>query len=149
MAGTRLLEPRRRVGTPVLADLAGTSRRPAYRAFRCLQAGYIALPVLAGLDKFTRLLADWDMYLASPIERMLPISGDAFMYGVGVIEILAGVLVAVRPVVGAWVVAAWLGAITLNLLLPPGYGDIALRDIGLIFGASALGLLARDFDRRP
>lgn len=149
MAGTRLLEPRRRADTPVLADLVGASRRPAYRAFRCLQAGYIALPILAGLDKFTRLMADWDMYLATPIQRMLPISGDAFMYGVGVIEILAGVVVAVRPRVGAWVVAAWLGAITLNLLLPPGYWDIALRDIGLIFGASALGLLAREFDRRP
>jgi hypothetical protein len=68
------------------------------------------------------------------------------MYGVGVIEILAGLLVAFRPSVGAWVVAAWLGAITINLLMPPGYYDIALRDIGLIFGACALGYLARDVD---
>ena len=123
--------------------------RFAYRAFRCLQAGFVLLPVVAGLDKFTRLMADWDMYLAAPIERLLPIRGDAFMYGVGVIEILAGVLVAVRPRVGAWVVAGWLGAITLNLLIQRPFLDIALRDLGLIFGACALGLLAREFDTRP
>ena len=143
MAGTRLLE------RPALRIEPAGRPRPggaALAAYRCLKAGYIVLPVLAGADKFTRFLADWDMYLASPIERMLPISGDAFMYGVGVLEILAGVLVALRPAVGAWVVAAWLGAIVINLLLPPGYYDIALRDIGLIFGASALGILARDLD---
>jgi hypothetical protein len=145
MADTHLLEPRRaarvvRAGVPV--------RSSAYQAFVCLRAGYTLLPILAGLDKFTRLLTEWEMYLSTPIERMLPISGKAFMYGTGVVEILAGVLVAVRPRVGAWVVAAWLGAITINLLLPPGYYDIALRDVGLIFGASALGLLAREHDRR-
>ena len=123
-----------------------TVSRFAYRAFRCLQAGFVLLPVLAGVDKFTRLMADWDMYLAAPIERMLPIRGDAFMYGVGIIEILAGILVAVRPRVGAWVVAGWLGAITVNLLIQRPFLDIALRDIGLIFGACALGLLAREFD---
>ena len=123
--------------------------RFAYRAFRCLQSGYVLLPILAGIDKFTRLLADWDMYLAAPIQRLLPIRGDAFMYGVGVVEILAGVLVAVRPRVGAWVVAAWLGAITVNLLIQRPFLDIALRDVGLIFGACALGLLAREFDTRP
>src|SRR6188474_1209995 len=112
-----------------------TAPRSAYRAFRCLQAGFVALPILAGLDKFTRLMADWDMYHAAPIQRLLPISGDAFMYGVGVVEILAGVLVAARPRVGAWVVAAWLGAITLNLLIQRPFLDIALRDIGLMFGA--------------
>lgn len=146
MPDTNVLE-RRRPAVPVLA--VGVARRPAYRAYRCLHAGYVLLPLVAGIDKFTRVLADWDMYLASPIHRALPIRGDAFMYGVGVIEIFAGILVAIRPAVGAWVVAAWLGAITLNLLLPPHYLDLALRDIGLIFGACALGLLARDVERPP
>lgn len=145
MADTHLLEPRR-VVRPVRAE--AVVRSPAYQAYACLRAGYTVLPIVAGLDKFTRLLTDWEMYLATPIERMLPISGVAFMYGTGVIEILAGLLVAFRPRIGAWVVAAWLGAITINLLLPPGFYDIALRDVGLIFGASALGLLARQFDVR-
>jgi hypothetical protein len=145
MADTRLLEPRR-AARVVRSDVA--LRSPAYQAYQCLRAGYTLLPLLAGVDKFTRLLADWEMYLATPIQRALPISGVAFMYGTGVIEILAGLLVAFRPRVGAWVVAAWLGAITINLLLPPGYYDIALRDVGLIFGASALGLLAREYDLR-
>jgi hypothetical protein len=144
MAGTRLLEPARaRVELDVVQTRKALGRRAAYQ---CLKAGYIALPILAGIDKFTRLMADWDMYLSAPFERMLPVRGDVFMYGVGVIEILAGLLVAFRPSVGAWVVAAWLGAITINLLMPPGYYDIALRDIGLIFGACALGYLARDVD---
>jgi hypothetical protein len=144
MAGTRLLEPARaRVELDVVQTRKALGRRAAYQ---CLKAGYIALPILAWIDKFTRLMADWDMYLSAPFERMLPVRGDVFMYGVGVIEILAGLLVAFRPSVGAWVVAAWLGAITINLLMPPGYYDIALRDIGLIFGACALGYLARDVD---
>ena len=143
MADTQLIE-RRAVRVKIVEDTDSS----AYRAFRCLQAGYILLPILAGVDKFTRFMADWDMYLASPVARMLPVRGDVFMYGVGVVEILAGLLVAIRPRIGAWVVAAWLCAIVVNLLLPPGYYDIALRDIGLIFGASALGLLARRFDVR-
>src|SRR5688572_30214138 len=144
MADTRLLEPRRAI-RPVERI---APRSSALAAFRCLRAGYAILPIVAGLDKFTRLMADWDMYLAAPIQRALPFRADAFMYGVGVIEILAGVLLAVRPRVGAWVVAAWLGAITVNLLIQRPFLDIALRDIGLIFGACALGLLARDFDAR-
>jgi len=146
MVDTRVVEHRR------VFKVSRTERiapRFAYRAFRCLQVGFVALPILAGVDKFTRLMADWDMYLAAPIQRLLPISGDAFMYGVGVVEILAGVLVALRPRVGAWVVAAWLCGITFNLLIQRPFLDIALRDIGLIFGACALGLLAREFDTRP
>lgn len=146
MADTHVVE--RRVVVTRTVGAEGVARRPSFRAYQCLKAGFIVLPILAGVDKFTRVMADWDMYLASSVERLLPVSGDAFMMGAGVVEILAGVLVAVRPAVGAWVVAAWLGAIVVNLLLPPGYYDIALRDVGLIFGASALGLLAKDFDRR-
>jgi len=145
MADTHLLERRRVLSRTVAADV-GVTRHASYRAYQCLKAGYIVLPILAGVDKFTRFLADWDMYLAGPVERLLPFSGDAFMYGVGVVEILAGVLVALRPRIGAWVVAGWLGAIVVNLLLPPGFYDIALRDVGLIFGACALGFLARSYD---
>jgi hypothetical protein len=145
MPDTHLLSPRRRVVRPVERI---APRSSSLAAFRCLQVGYTILPVVAGIDKFTRLLADWDMYLAAPIQRLIPFRGDAFMYGVGAIEILAGLLVAVRPRVGAWVVAAWLGGITLNLLIQRPFLDIALRDIGLIFGACALGLLAREIDAR-
>src|SRR5687768_15726293 len=105
MADTHVVEHRRVVR---VRRVVRSVPRPGYSAFRCLQAGYIALPILAGVDKFTRLMADWDMYIASPVARALPVSGDAFMYGVGVVEILAGLLVAFRPRVGAWVVAAWL-----------------------------------------
>jgi hypothetical protein len=120
-------------------------RRPSYQAFRLLQVGYVVLPIVAGADKFFHWLTSWEMYLSSSVEKMLPIPAETFMRIAGGVEIAAGVLVAIAPRIGAWVVAAWLAAITVNLLLPPGYYDIALRDIGLIFGAVALGLLSRKY----
>jgi uncharacterized membrane protein YphA (DoxX/SURF4 family) len=125
------------------------SGRPAEQAYRILHVGFAVLPILAGLDKFFHLLVNWDQYLAPRIAGMLPVSGHTFMLAVGVIEIVAGLLVAVLPRVGAYVVALWLWGIIVNLLLFPGYYDIALRDFGLSLGALALARLSRDYDASP
>jgi hypothetical protein len=123
--------------------------RPAYQAYLVLHVGFTALPILAGLDKFFHLLVDWDMYLAPLVTRVLPVSGHTFMLAVGVIEIAAGLLVAIRPRIGAAVVALWLWGILINLVLIPGFYDIALRDFGLSLGALALARLSREFDPKP
>ena len=128
--------------------LVATSR-PAYQAYQILYVGFIVAPLLAGLDKFTHLLTDWDRYLAPVIAGMLPVSGHTFMLFVGLVEITAAVLVAARPRIGAYVVAAWLLGIVVNLLLIPGYFDIALRDFGLALGALALARLSEEFAGRP
>ena len=134
----RTVEPERLRPVPL-------QRRPSYQAFQLLRFGFAVLPILTGLDKFFHVLTSWEMYLSSTVEKLLPFSAVTFMRVTGVIEIAAGLLVAAVPRIGAWVVAAWLGAITVNLLLPPGYYDIALRDVGLMVGAVALGLLARKY----
>ena len=120
---------------------------PAYQAYQILHVAFVVAPLLAGLDKFFHFLVNWDMYVAPSIARMLPISTHNFMLLVGVIEVVAGVIVAVRPRIGAYVVAAWLWAIIINLLMVPGYFDIALRDFGLSLGALALGRLSLEFDK--
>ena len=118
---------------------------PARQAYLILYAGFTLLPVLAGLDKFFHLLVDWDAYLAPVVTQLLPVSGHTFMLAVGVIEIVAGILVFLRPQIGAYVVALWLWGIIANLLLIPGYFDIALRDFGLSLGALALARLSLEF----
>lgn len=133
---------------PYRDEVTPTSKSPAWQAYRILHWGFTAAPVIAGLDKFTRLLVDWDKYLASPVARVLPFSAHTFMMIVGVVEVVAGLLVAVKPKIGAHVVAAWLGGIVLNLLLAGGFLDIALRDFGLALSALALGRLSLDFDPR-
>jgi hypothetical protein len=115
---------------------------PARRAYQILHWGFVVLPTLTGLDKFAHLLTNWDQYLAHSVERLLPMSGHAFMVLVGVVEILAGLLVALRPRIGAYVVALWLLGIIVNLLLVPGFYDIALRDFGLFLAAIALARLS-------
>jgi hypothetical protein len=118
---------------------------PAHQAYKILQTAFILAPVLAGLDKFAHVLVNWDNYLAPLIANMLPIGAHQFMSIVGVIEIAAGVLVALRPGIGGYVVALWLWGIILNLLLYPGFYDIALRDFGLSLGALALARLSKQF----
>lgn len=146
MADTHVLSPRRteavRAGALAI-PAADAWRSSVYPAYKALHIGFIVAPLVAGLDKFFHLLTNWDMYLATAVERILPFSGRTFMLGVGVIEIAAGLLVAFKPRIGAFVVSAWLLGITINLLLPPGWYDIALRDFGLAIGAFALGMLAR------
>ena len=132
-----------------MAQTIAVASRPAYQAYQLLYIGFIAAPALAGLDKFTNLLTSWNQYLAPAIERLLPLSGHTFMLLVGIVELAAAALVATRPRIGAYVVAAWLLAIILNLLLIPGYFDVALRDFGLALGALALARLSEEFQVRP
>jgi hypothetical protein len=119
--------------------------KPAYQAYQILHVGFVVAPVIAGLDKFSHLLVNWDIYLAPVIAKFSPIGGHGLMLAVGVIEIIAGILVAIKPRIGAYVVSAWLLGIVINLLLIPGYFDIALRDFGLSLGALALGRLSEEF----
>ncbi|MGH7565802.1 MAG: hypothetical protein ACREK2_03135 [Gemmatimonadota bacterium] len=106
-----------------------------------LHFGYIVLPIAAGADKFVNVLTDWDKYVAPWFQDLLPFSTSTFMALVGVVEIAAGLIVAFRPRIGAWIVAGWLAVIILNLLALPEYWDVALRDVGLLLGAVALGRL--------
>jgi uncharacterized membrane protein YphA (DoxX/SURF4 family) len=135
-------------GTTPAATRGSLATRPAYQAYLILHIGYAVLPIVAGLDKFFHLLVNWDQYLSPFVTDLLPFSGHTFMLIVGVVEIVAGLLVAFRPRLGAYVVALWLWGIIVNLLLVPGFYDIALRDFGLSLGALALGRLSEDFDRR-
>jgi hypothetical protein len=114
----------------------------AHQAFLLLRTVFTVAPIVFGLDKFANVLTDWPQYLAPWIDDIVPGTAQQAMYAVGVVEVLAGVLVAVLPRIGAWVVAAWLAGIILNLLTIPGFYDIALRDFGLLVGAVALARLA-------
>jgi hypothetical protein len=118
---------------------------PAYQAYLALRIGFVAAPILFGLDKFTNLLTDWTTYLAPGIDRLVPGSAAGAMLAVGVIEIVAGLVVAVRPKLGGYLVAAWLAGIITNLLLLGDHDDVALRDVGLLLAALALARLATAF----
>jgi hypothetical protein len=131
--------------SPAATD--STADSPAYQAFRILQVGFIAAPILAGLDKFFHLLVNWDQYLPSVVSRVSPINAHNLMLVVGVIEVVAGLGVALKPRIFAYVVAAWLALIIANLLLIPGYFDVALRDFGLFLAALALARLSEQFSR--
>ncbi len=136
---------------------AATATRsgPAYQAYRVLHLGFVVAPLLAGLDKFLHLLvpAGWEQYLAPFVGAIIPAS--TFMMIVGVVEIVAGIGVAIKPRIFAYVVAAWLVGIILNLLIHPGsydaagWGlDLALRDLGLALGAFALGRMSQVYASR-
>ena len=122
---------------------------PAYQAFWLLRIGFAAAPILFGLDKFFGVLVNWEIYLAPWINDIVPGSAAEAMYAVGVIEILAGIAVLVKPRYGAYLVAAWLGGIIVNLLTLSGYYDIALRDFGLLLAALTLARLASKYDPPP
>jgi uncharacterized membrane protein YphA (DoxX/SURF4 family) len=132
---------------------AGTAQlsNPAYQGYLLLRAAFTVAPILFGLDKFFNWMVDWPAYLAPWVNDIVPGSGQDFMYFVGVVEIAAGILVAVAPRLGAYVVAAWLGGIVINLLTAnaPTYYDIALRDFGLFLAAITLGRLAGAFQAAP
>jgi hypothetical protein len=120
-------------------------RNVSYQAYRILQLGFVVAPIVAGLDKFFHLLVDWDKYLPAVVNNALGGRGHQFMMVVGVIEIVAGIGVALKPQIFAYVVAAWLLLIIANLLMIPGYFDVALRDVGLMLGALALARLSQAF----
>jgi len=118
--------------------------KSTFWAYQILHIGFVVAPVLAGLDKFTNLLTNWSMYLAPSIANVLPVSASIFMRVVGIVEVVAGIIVAVKPKIGGLIVSAWLVGIIINLLLARGFYDIALRDLGLALGALSLSLLSRD-----
>lgn len=120
-------------------------RDPAFQAFTLLRTVFTVAPVVFGVDKFFDVLTHWSAYLAPRVDDLVPGTAHQAMLAVGVVEVLAGVVVAVRPDVGGYVVALWLAGIIGNLLLIPGYYDVALRDFGLLVAALAQARLARLF----
>ena len=112
------------------------------KAASLLKWTYGLVPIVAGADKFMHILTDWDKYLASAIANMLPVSTGSFMSVVGVIEIIAGILVLVKPKIGSLVVALWLIGIAFNLLLTGQYFDVAVRDVVMAIGAFSLYMLS-------
>jgi hypothetical protein len=117
--------------------------RPSYQALVLLQITYVVAPIVAGMDKFFDVLVNWDAYLWPRVTQIVHIGPHLFMQIVGVIEMVAGVIVAISPRVGGWIVGLWLWGIVANLLLCDRYYDIALRDFGLSLGAFALARLAQ------
>lgn len=127
------------VGRVEVSDVASS---PVHQAYQILRVGFTVAPILAGLDKFTHLLVNWDQYLPPVVNNFTGGHGHELMYAVGVIEVIAGIGVFLKPKIFAYVVSAWLVLIIANLLLIPGYFDVALRDLGLALGALALGRLS-------
>jgi hypothetical protein len=119
---------------------------PRFQAFAVMRLAFTVAPILFGADKFANVLVHWPDYLAPWVNDLVPGTGQQLMYAVGVIEILAGLAVALKPRYGAYVVAAWLAGIIVNLLTASGFYDIALRDFGLLLGALALARLASVYD---
>ena len=121
---------------------------PSYQAYQILRTAFTVAPIVAGLDKFFNLLVNWEQYLPGFVKNLTGGHGHELMLAVGVIEIVAGLGVAFKPRLFAYVVAAWLLLIVANLLMIPGYFDVALRDFGLSLGALALARLSDDYDVR-
>ena len=128
------------------SPITETSENEAgYQAYQILHLGFTIAPVVAGLDKFFNLLTNWEQYLPPVVNDLTGGRGGQLMLAVGVIEVIAGIGVFIKPKIFAYVVAAWLFVIIVNLLLIPGYFDVALRDFGLMLGAVALGRLASKY----
>lgn len=122
------------------------SADPAYQSYVLLRVGFTVAPIAFGVDKFANVMTHWTKYLAPWVHDLLPGTPQQIMHAVGVVEIAAGILVAVKPRYGAYVVAAWLGGIIINLLTYSGWYDVALRDFGLMLGALTLARLASKYD---
>ena len=123
---------------PLLSD-------PTYQAFWLLRIGFTLAPILFGLDKFANVLTNWEVYLSPRFDSLIPGNAHQAMLAIGLIEIIAGLSVLIAPRFGAYLVAAWLAGIILNLLLIPGYYDVALRDFALMLAALTLARLAAAF----
>ena len=125
---------------PTASTLRGD---PVMQAFTLLRIAFTVAPILFGLDKFAGVLTDdWTKYLSTQFNSLIPGDAETAMYLVGAVEIIAGIVVLVAPRFGGLLVAGWLAGIIINLLLVGGYGDIALRDFGLLLGALTLARLA-------
>ncbi len=125
-------------GAPLRSD-------PTYQAFWLLRIGFTLAPILFGLDKFANVLTNWEVYLSPRFDSLIPGNAHQAMLAIGLIEIIAGLSVLIAPRFGAYLVAAWLAGIILNLLLIPGYYDVALRDFALMLAALTLARLAAAF----
>jgi hypothetical protein len=130
------------LGRAPVPDSSVRSATAATQVFWLLRAGFTVLPIVFGLDKFANLLTDWTKYLAPQIDSLVPGTAHQAMLAVGVVEIVAGLVVATLPRFGGPLVAVWLAGIIGNLLLIGGYGDVALRDLGLLLAALGLTRLA-------
>jgi hypothetical protein len=119
-------------------------RDPVFQGFSLLRLGFTVAPILFGVDKFFNFMVEWPGYLAPWIDDIVPGTAQQLMYVVGVVEIVAGIAVALAPWFGGYLVAAWLGGIIVNLLTadPTRHYDVALRDLGLLLGALTLARLA-------
>lgn len=144
MSTTATLDPREATLAPSFGERLKSD--PAYQAFVIMRVAFTVAPILFGLDKFFNVMVDWEQYLAPWINDIIPGSASTAMHLVGVIEIVAGIFVFLKPRYGAYVVAAWLAGIILDLLTLSGYYDVALRDFGLLLGALTLGRLASVYD---
>ncbi len=138
----------RRVEAAHRGSGAVVAREPEYQAFQLLHACFVAAPVIAGIDKFFHYLVNWNQYVSAAYASIWGGNVPLMMHVVGIVEICAGLIVAARPRVGGLIVSAWLAGIIVNLLLIPGYFDIALRDFGLLLSALALSRLAVRYERR-
>lgn len=144
MSTSATLDPRQAHLAPTFAErLKGD---PAYQAYTIMRIAFTVAPILFGLDKFANVLVDWEGYLAPWINEIIPGSASTAMHLVGIVEILAGIAVALKPRYGAYVVTAWLAGIIVDLLTYSGYYDVALRDFGLMLGALTLARLASIYD---
>jgi uncharacterized membrane protein YphA (DoxX/SURF4 family) len=130
----------------VSRPVASIRRDAGYQAYLILRVAFAVAPIAFGLDKFFNVMVDWPIYLAPWVNDVMPGSGQDFMYVIGGVEILAGVMVALKPRYGAPLVAAWLAGIIVNLLTLSGFYDVALRDFGLMLGALTLARLALHYD---
>ena len=136
-----------RAERPATRDLApATWSDPPYQAFALMRLAFTVAPIAFGVDKYFNVMVHWPKYLAPWINNIAPGSGQDFMYFVGAVEILAGLVVAIKPRYGAYLVAGWLFGIVINLLSYSGFYDIALRDFGLMLGALTLARLAAVYD---
>lgn len=131
---------------PRLEESRASWRDARYQAFMLLRLGFTVAPIAFGLDKFWNQMVYWPQYLAPWIDHIAPGSAQDFMYFVGVVEIVAGIVVLLKPRFGAYLVAAWLAGIVTNLFSYPGWYDVAVRDFGLMLAALTLGRLASVYD---
>jgi uncharacterized membrane protein YphA (DoxX/SURF4 family) len=149
MSSSTLRSPATADDAPLAGNVAVLRARrsdAAYHAYLLLRVGFTVLPILFGIDKFTNALVNWDTYLAPWIDRIAPGDARQFMYFVGAVEIVAGLVVLLKPRYGSWLVAAWLAGIVVNLFTYSGYYDIAMRDFGLMLAALTLARLASVYD---
>lgn len=137
-----------RAGRPSTETRGRELADPRYQAFLLLRVGFTVLPLVSGIDKYFNSLTYWPQYLADWVNNLLPGTAQQLMYVFGAVEILAGLIVAVRPRYGAYILAAWLAGIVINLLSYGEWYDVALRDFGLMLGALTLARLAAVYDRR-